>query len=37
VAPAVAAAVADEARDSGLADPHPEHGFAATEELLQGR
>ncbi len=37
VAPAVAAAVADEARDSGLADTHAEHGFAATEELLQGR
>jgi malate dehydrogenase (oxaloacetate-decarboxylating) len=37
VAPAVAAAVADEARDSGLADPHAEHGFAAPEELLQGR
>jgi hypothetical protein len=36
VAPAVAAAVADEARDSGLADTHAEHGFAA-EELLQGR
>jgi malate dehydrogenase (oxaloacetate-decarboxylating) len=37
VAPAVAAAVADEARDSGVADPHTEHGFAAAEELLQGR
>jgi malate dehydrogenase (oxaloacetate-decarboxylating) len=37
VAPAVAAAVADEARDCGLADTHAEHGFAATEELLQGR
>jgi malate dehydrogenase (oxaloacetate-decarboxylating) len=37
VAPAVAAAVADEARDSGLASEHPEHGFAATEEILQGR
>jgi hypothetical protein len=29
--------VADEARDSGLASEHPEHGFAAPEELLQGR
>jgi malate dehydrogenase (oxaloacetate-decarboxylating) len=38
VAPAVAAAVADEARDSGLAaEHHHDHGFAATEELLQGR
>ncbi len=37
VAPAVAAAVAGEARDSGVADPRAEHGFAATEELLQGR
>jgi malate dehydrogenase (oxaloacetate-decarboxylating) len=37
VAPAVAAAVADEARDSGVADAHAEHGFAASEELLQGR
>ena len=32
VAPAVAAAVADEARDSGLADTHGELGFAATED-----
>jgi malate dehydrogenase (oxaloacetate-decarboxylating) len=37
VAPAVAAAVADEARDSGLAAPHPEHGFAAADELLKVR
>jgi malate dehydrogenase (oxaloacetate-decarboxylating) len=37
VAPAVAAAVADEARDSGMADTHAEHRFAAPEELLQGR
>jgi malate dehydrogenase (oxaloacetate-decarboxylating) len=37
VAPAVAAAVADEARDTGLAAERPEHGFAAAEELMQGR
>jgi hypothetical protein len=37
VAPAVAAAVADEARDSGMADTRTEHGFAAGDELLQGR
>jgi malate dehydrogenase (oxaloacetate-decarboxylating) len=37
VAPAVAAAVADEARDTGVADTHAEHAFAAAEELLQGR
>jgi malate dehydrogenase (oxaloacetate-decarboxylating) len=34
---AVAAAVADEARDSGLAAERAEHRFAAAEELLQGR
>jgi hypothetical protein len=32
VAPAVAAAVADEARDSGMAEADGELGFAATEE-----
>jgi len=32
VAPAVAAAVADEARDSGMAEAGSEMGFAATEE-----
>jgi malate dehydrogenase (oxaloacetate-decarboxylating) len=37
VAPAVAAAVADEARDSGMADAGAEIGFAASEELLPGR
>ncbi len=37
VAPAVAAAVADEARDSGMAGAGAELGFAATEEILQGR
>jgi malate dehydrogenase (oxaloacetate-decarboxylating) len=39
VAPAVAAAVADEARDSGLADAGAELGFASAEEMriLQGR
>ena len=30
---AVAAAVADEARDSGAAEAGPEMGFASTEEL----
>jgi malate dehydrogenase (oxaloacetate-decarboxylating) len=39
VAPAVAAAVADEARDAGVAEAGPELGFAAHEEMriLQGR
>jgi malate dehydrogenase (oxaloacetate-decarboxylating) len=39
VAPAVAAAVADEARDSGMADAGAGLGFAATEEMriLPGR
>ncbi|HEY5429732.1 MAG TPA: NAD-dependent malic enzyme [Solirubrobacteraceae bacterium] len=39
VAPAVAAAVADEARDSGIAEAHGELGFSATEEprILPGR
>jgi malate dehydrogenase (oxaloacetate-decarboxylating) len=39
VAPAVAAAVADEARDSGMAEAGVELGFAATEEMrgLPGR
>jgi malate dehydrogenase (oxaloacetate-decarboxylating) len=39
VAPAVAAAVADEARDSGMAEAGDELGFATTEEsrILHGR
>jgi malate dehydrogenase (oxaloacetate-decarboxylating) len=39
VAPAVAAAVAEEAQESGTAEAGPEMGFAATEEprLPQGR
>ncbi|HWE07963.1 MAG TPA: NAD-dependent malic enzyme [Solirubrobacteraceae bacterium] len=37
VAPAVAAAVADEARDAGMAAAGVEMGFAGTEERLPGR